>query len=291
MPSLHPVGLSTPFWDSPICPTPLAVDDVSYSSHALIDPFGHMQPTSPIMRSESVADKPFEELMYEVLSHLIREEEKATLILRDAVFVEKQWQKDLMERLEKEHAVCYTHEQQNNFARIASDVIIPLSLVAGGIIALYTGGVALLPLGAAALGGLMALETVLDSPAKKTLASWLGRGSDEDTKAWFERICMVTSLTMFGLGMCIPGNQAVSLATSTSQCTVECTLAGTESLLNNQKARLIEHEKQWDDSGRCLKELLGDVERQVKSVDSIFTMIADLQKSTMQASAQIFQKV
>lgn len=238
--------------------------------------------------SETSIETPFEELMYQVLSLLIKEEEKATLILRDAICAERQWQRTLSELLEKEHSVCHSYEQKNDAMHKVSDMVLPLSLIAEGMVGIFTGGVGLLPLGAAAFGAFLLLDTVLDNKAKETVASVLARGHDEETKTWFQRICMVTNLTIYGLSVFIPGSQAVSLASNTSRVVLSCAEAGTEKQLHDQKARLVENEKQWEDSGRHLKELLGDVDRQVKSVNSLFTLLSDLQRSTVQTAARIF---
>jgi hypothetical protein len=293
MNSLHHVSQIPLSWgtsplsqDTPVYVEPPLYDDISPDLES--SPLLATQQSTHVMKSSDISKKPFEELMYQVLSILIREEEKATLILRDAICAEKQWQKSLSDLLEKEHSICHTYEKRNDVVHKASDIILPLSLIAEGIVTIFTGGVALLPLGAAAFGAFLLLDTVLDNKAKEGMASLLGRATGEDSKSWFQRICMVTSLTIFGLSMFFQGSQAVTLASTASKVALTCTEAGTEKLLNDQKARLIESEKSWDDSGRYLKELLGDVDRQVKSVNSLFTLLTDLQKSTTQATARIF---
>jgi hypothetical protein len=247
------------------------------------------QESSCVTESSNASGQPFEELMYQVLSLLIKEEEKATLILRDAIFAEKQWQKSLADLLAKEHDVCNTYQKRHDFAHKAADLILPLSLVAEGVVAVFATGVGIMPLGAAAFGAFLLLDTILDNKAKEALASLLGRGSEEETKSWFQRICLVTSLTTFGMSFLLTGSQAVSLASNAAKVALTCTEAGTESVLNNQKARLIESEKQWTDSRRCVKGLFENVDLQVQSVNTLFELLTELQKSTLQATAQIFR--
>ena len=290
MPDVLPARFGVSPWGVSPWAASDAADGVQKMSHSASS-VSSAAAIPPISDNDMTDAKPLEELMYQVLEALAQEEEKATLILRDAVVAERQWQKELMERLEKEHSVYYTHEKRHDMAKHIADVVLPLSLVAQGMVGIFTGGVGLIPLGAATLGAVMAVDAALDNAGKKALASCLGRNQDEDTTKWLQRIYVGASLTMFGMGLCVQGEQAVALATNISRFTTECTEVGTQRPLDLQKARLIESEKQWDDAGMCIKEMLGNIEHQVQTVNNIFVMLADLQKSTTRASAQIFQKV
>jgi hypothetical protein len=246
------------------------------------------QTTAIDMKSSNVTEKPFEELLYQVMSVLIQEEEKATTILRDAIYAERQWQKSLSAQLEKEHSVCYGYEKGDNIVNKVADIMVPLSLVAAGVASMFaTGGFSLVAAGAIAVGSILFLDTVLDNKAKQAVASALAKGNGEDTQTWFQRICMITSLTVFGMGVFVPGSIAVTLATNASQVALNVTKAGTGYLLNHQKARLIESEKDWEDSGHNMREMLGEVDRQVKSVQDMFELLSELQRSTAQTAARI----
>ena len=246
------------------------------------------QTTATDMKSSNATEKPFEELLYQVMSVLIQEEEKATTILRDAIYAERQWQKNLSAQLEKEHSVCYGYEKGDNIVHKAADIMVPLSLVAAGVASMIaTGGFSIVAAGAIAVGSILFLDTVLDNKAKQAVASALAKGNGEDTQTWFQRICMITSLTVFAMGVFVPGSNAVTLATNASQVALNVTQAGTGYLLNNQKARLIESEKLWEDSGRNMQEMLGEVDRQVKSVQDMFELLSELQRSTAQTAARI----
>jgi hypothetical protein len=241
------------------------------------------------MKSTALPEQPLEALVYQVLSLLIKEEEKATLIYRDAICAERLWQKSLSDLLEKEHSVCNTYESRNESAHKASDMIFPLSLVAEGMASIFAaGGFSLLPLGAVAFGALLCIDTLFDNTVKDKVASYLAKGDGEETKSWFQRITTYTSVAIFGASFFISGSRALTLATNASKLVVTCAQTATEKMLNDQKSRLIDNEKKWEDSGRCMRELLGDVDRQVKNVNSMFSLLADLQKSTTQATAQIF---
>ncbi len=290
--SLQQACLTSPSWGTPpftSIPTtniePSCDTLESYTEPSALEP---TYKSSSVMKSSEQPEKPFEELMYQVLSLLIKEEEKATLILRDAIFAEKQWQKSLTDLLEKEHVVCHSYEQRNETMHKVSDIVLPLSLFAEGVAAICISGVGMLPLGAAALGAFLFLDTILDNKVKESVASVLARGDGEETKTWFQRICITTTLTIYGLSFFTPGTQPIQLVINASKVALTCTGACTEKQLNDQKARLLESEKQYENSGRYLKEILGDVDRQVKSVNSLFTLLSDLQKSTSQATARIF---
>ncbi len=291
MDPLHQIPLFPSYWrPTPASPDVLRTEEPSLDTLEFLDasPLEPSQKSSAVMNDTVSCEKPFEELMYQVLSLLIKEEERATLILRDAICAEKQWQRNLSDLLEKEHVLYHSYEQRHNSTHKITDVILPLSLIAEGMVGIFTGGIGLLPLGAAAFGAFLVLDTVLDNTAKEAVAHVLARGDEEETQSWFQRICMVTNLTIFGLSFCIPGSQAVTLASSTSKLALTCVEAGTEKQLHDQKARLIENEKLFDDSGRHLKELLGEVDRQVQAVNSLFMLLTDLQRSNAQTTARIF---
>jgi hypothetical protein len=273
-------------WDlSPIfAPPPKCLDNELPVEASSIYP----TQTTPIDVKSDTVDRPFEELLYQVLSVLIQEEEKATVILRDAICAERQWQNSLAEMLKKEHSVCYGCTKGNNIVHKIADIMIPLSLVAAGVASVVaTGGCSAIAVGAMAVGGVLFLDSVLDNKAKQAIASVLARGDEEETQSWFQRICTVTSLTVFGMGLFVPGVNAVTLATNASQAALNVSSAGTNTLLNYQKARLIESEKHYDDSERHMKELLGDVDCQVKSVQDMFELLSNLQRSNAQTTARM----
>ena len=250
---------------------------------------------SAIDMNDRLDDKQFEVLIAEILSKAMHEDNRATLIVRNASLIAHEWQTKLMHDLENEHAVHNKREQRNAFVRRLSDLVMPLSLVAGGIMTVCTGGTSLVALGAAAIGGIFALdglsETVLGTGAKKALASWLGQGNEEDTRAWLSRICVFTGVTTFALGLCIPGNQVVLLATNVSRFTVESTHVVTETMSNRQQARLVEYEQQWKVSSRNMNDMRESIDRFVQSVHQIILMGSDLHQSTMQVTSELFQRV
>ena len=166
-------------------------------------------PEVPTQAIEPVADRaheeerPFELLIPEVLQLLIQDGENATVIIRDAISAEQRWQKLLSERLSKEHDVLNELETRRAFAQKASDVVPSLCLAAGGVMAIMSSGAlsfSFIPMGAVALGGLLALDTILDNPMKKALVAWLGARSETDTKSRLQTICVATNFLTFGLG-------------------------------------------------------------------------------------------
>ena len=285
-------SIVSPSWNTPSslvtpashCSTPSSCDETE-----VLRDIDRAEQSTAVMKASSQTDQPFEALVYQVLSLLIKEEEKATLIYRDAIYAERLWQRNLSDLLEKEHSVCHTYESRNEVAHKASDMIFPLSLVAEGMVSMFgAGGFGLLSIGAVAFGALLCLDTLFDNTVKDKIASFLARGDGEETKNWFQRITTYTSVAIFGASFFFSGAGAVTLASNASKLVVTCAETATEKMLNDQKARLIDNEKKWEDSGRCMRELLGDVDRQVKYVNSMFSLLADLQKSTTQATAQIF---
>jgi hypothetical protein len=282
-PSWAPSQLSN---GTPIFAEPASCDDLEMPSEA--QSLTPTQQSAAVMNTSDVPQKPFDELMYQVLSLLIKEEEKATLILRDAIYAERQWQKCLSDLLEKEHSDLHCCEKRNNAVHKVTDLITPLTLVAEGMAAIFIGGISALSLGAAALGGLLLLDSIFDDKAKAAMASLLGRGDEQSTKEWFQNICTFTSLSTFVLGLGMGPPKAANIAIGASKMALSVTEAGTKKASNDQTARLIESESHWENSRKNMQELLGDVDRQVKSVNSLFTLLTDLQKSTTQTTAQIF---
>lgn len=283
MTSLSPVqSFSSPQWPASVTADSAHCDEETTALH-------RQDEISPVTKSSTATVQSFDDLIYEVLALLIQEEEKATVILRDAIVAEREWQKNLSTLVEKEHELCQTYEKRNDVAHKIADIVLPASLCAEGIAAMCLAGVNILTLGAAALGGLLVLDTLLGDKAKEMLASFLGRGTEEGTKSWLHTISMTTSIVLFGLGFLLPESRAVQVATTASKVALECTQAGTEMCVNGQKARLIESEKKWSDSGECMSDLLGYVDRHVRSVNDLYELLSDLHKSEEQATAQIFR--
>jgi hypothetical protein len=278
---IQPVGFSGPVWD---------VQSISAS------PSDSTQQARALTTADLQKDTPLALLTSQVLSMCMQEEQTATVILHDALVAEQQWRKVLMERLEQEQAQQYTNEKRHSLIRTGVDLIMPLSLVASGIVALTAGaGIPVLAGGAVAVGALLALDTLSDvvfgGSAKKALASTLARGDVEDTQSWCNRISIVTGVVVFALGMGISGNQAVVLATNVARFTAESAEAGSAIVLDRQKARLLEHDYQWETSGLHVKQMLGDIESMVSSVNDIFLKMSTLQESTTRTTTEIFQRV
>ena len=149
------------------------------------------------------------------------------------------------------------------------------------------GGLSLLPLSAVALGGLLAIDTFLDNRMKKAALHWLGVRSEQDSKVWLQRICILTNVAILGIGFFV--NRPEALATCAVGFAVDTAEASTKYNLDQQNARLVEDDRARETSKGRIDELFGDASFQMGAITSLYEMLTDLQKSTAQATTRIFR--
>ena len=232
-------------------------------------------------------ERPFEALLAEVFSLIAEDEERSTVIIREAIQEERKWQTILSQRLGDERALFSELQTRHGFAQKVSDVVPALCLAAGGILSMAaSGGLALIPLSAVVLGGLLTLDTLLDNGAKKAVISWLGGRSDQE--AWLQKIHFLSNVAVMGLGILINGSSetliqgAAGFAASTAE-------ASTRYPLDQQTARLIESDRARQTSKDRLDGLFGDAQTQMNAITSLYEMLTDLLESTAQTTHKIFR--
>jgi hypothetical protein len=235
-------------------------------------------------------ERPFEELLAEVLFVVIEDEERSTTIIRDALQAEREWQKILSKLIDGEHTVLTELRTRNGFAQKISDIVPFASLVVGGVLAMAASGtLSLLPLGAVALGALFALDTLLDNKIKKAVISWLGVRSEHDSKAWLQTICAATTAAAFCVGIGLNNPSGLLVAQNAAGFVADTAEAGTRVALDRQTARLTENDRKQEKSKNRLHELFGDADLQAKTITGLYEMLTNLQGSTALTTERIFR--
>ena len=72
-----------------------------WPSEAALEPL----PSSAVEAFHEEAERPFDALISEVLSLIIEDEERAAVLIRDAIRAEREWQKIISARLDDERAL------------------------------------------------------------------------------------------------------------------------------------------------------------------------------------------
>jgi hypothetical protein len=229
-------------------------------------------------------------LIPEVLQLIIQDGEKATVVIRDAIRAEQNWQKILSERMNNEHSVLSDLQKRNSFAEKAGDLVPTLSLVAGGIMTMASAGeLAALPLGAVVIGGLLVLDSLIfDHKLKGAVASFLGIRQGTDTKAWLQKICVFTNFAV-SIASPIVNRACVQIAQGAAEFVTDTVEANTKYSLNQQMARMIESQRYWGTSRDRLEELFGDANSQMETINSLYDMLNEYHQSLTQTTEQIFR--
>lgn len=251
---------------------------------------------------------PFEAILKEVFQELATHEEDAMRLRSLSMEAERLWRKELLQKLGAEGVDAAQKKRADKLTSTFAHAVEPLPMVAAGVIALATactgGGIALgaIALGAITVGALMALDTILGDPAKKALASTLGRGDSEKSQTWMNRIFLITGITSLacsvgltaGIGAAAAGGlgNIIKIATSTAVSVSDVAARGahvfTDRRVKLQTALVIELEEALRSSDRRLKEELSTLKQLEKSVKELFDTLETSMKSQMDCSSQIF---
>lgn len=257
-----------------------------------------LSPAASTTAVEEVSDlcqdeeRTFEMLIPEVLQLIIQDGEKATVVIRDAIRAEQNWQRILSERMNNEQGVLSDLQKRNSFAQKAVDLVPTLSLVAGGIMTMASAGeLAALPLGAVVLGGLLVLDSLfLDHSIKKVVATFLGMKTGNDSRAWLQKINVFTNLLVMGLcPVVVTNGTGMLVAQSAAGFVANAADASSKYSLDQQMARMVEGQRYWGTSRERLEELFGDANSQMETINSLYDMLNEYHQSLTQTTERIFR--
>ena len=239
---------------------------------------------------QAPSEQPFEELLSEVFSIIAQDEEASMRIIKDAIQAERAWQKLIASRLDDENKALSDAKKKNGYALKASEMVPSLALMASGIVAIAASqAFGLFPVAAVALGGILALDTFLDNSMKKTVLSWLGVRSEQETSSWLQQICIASSFVVLGLGTLVSPSGGLLVAQSAATVAADTAEAATKYSLDHQAARLTMSSREWDSSRDRLDELFGGADVRMQSLTSLYESLTDLQRSSAQANSRIFR--
>ena len=153
------------------------------------------------------------------------------------------------------------------------------------------GELAALPLGAVVLGGLLVLDSLfLDHSIKKVVATFLGMKTGNDSKAWLQKITVVTNFLVMGLCPVVATNgTGMLVAQSAANFVVDAVDVNTKYSLDRQMARMIESQRYWGTSKDRLDELFGNANSQLETINSLYDMLNEFDQSVTQTTDQIFR--
>jgi len=254
-------------------------------------PIGNTYSVSPLM-SEPVQKEretqPISKIIRELFLSTYALAEKSILLEEEAIKIETELRKSFYEQLDGQQLQKGTIAWYQRIISIVSDALAPTALaVTGGIAIAATGG-APLPIIATIVGGLFALENLLDKPAQRYIASWLGQGSEEDTRNWLGRIKLFTDIAFFVITLGIAPDRAVAIATGVSKAVVEGANACAEWKKNNCQAFMKELDAAIQGTDWQMQEHRKKVEAHFETIVNSYTNMISLQKSQQYVTSSIF---
>lgn len=214
---------------------------------------------------------------FHTLMLLLMKESKSLLVLhRNLLQIEKEWKNSVFERLQETNTSLQKTQSIRGHTANLSRYFGPFSLLATGSIALGTSiiatggitGISVLAIAATVVGGLLLADSVLDDAAKKILAQWLAKATNESEEAWIGRVHLATSLLSVGVGFGISPNQVVQVALTVSNVALQAIHAGVDIQESSRRSFLKEIELELQTSERMLD----------RHTDALFT-VSDTMKT------------
>jgi hypothetical protein len=245
--------------------------------------------------NEPISVNSLEHLMHDLYQIISEEEGRAMSNYSFAVQAERAWRDSLSKKLEEEQARLSSRLSAEGTIPKISNIVAPLCLVAEGIFSIVAGGgspVSIVGAAAVALGGLLAVDATLDiltdHSAKRYLAQFLHRATNESEQGWFERISTTCGLATVALGVGLPGQEAVHLATSISQGVLECVRSGVHFSAENQQALITELNYSMGLSSRNMDSLGSSVVHLQDSPNDQINLVMQLYRSNSATITDIF---
>jgi hypothetical protein len=246
----------------------------------------------PVVPAKPVSVESLEDLMRELYETISEGDRRGLSYSSFAVKAERAWNEALSQKLEEEQARLRAHISTDGTISKVSAVVAPLCLAAEGVFSLVTEGIGGRGIAAIALGGLLAVDALCDAltdhSAKKYLAKALQRTTNESEQAWLERISTTCALASVALGVSLPGTTTAKLATTISQGVLDCTHAGTQFSIENERALIIELEYSMETSSRNMQFLSRGVAQWQDSSTDQLGLLSQLQRSNIATTDSIF---
>jgi hypothetical protein len=239
---------------------------------------------TPPKKDQEVA---IEVLLHEILKMLEKEEKNGIQLKYKLLEGNKLWQETVRKNIEENTKSVNKSETVENWVKRGANALGPLAIIVGAIISIATGGVGLVALAGAAIGALLFIDTILDDAAKKSLANWLGKGSEESEKAWLGRIQFSTSVLTLALSLGVSGIQAVQVATKVSEVALNAIRTGAEWKGNTYKALLIEMRAALENSNRNADDSLKDIDHMADIVRGFYESLMRLHNIMSETTTQV----
>lgn len=243
----------------PVLDLPPSMDQDTFEK-GKVDLSKFIAPKDPINFAIDIDD-----LVHDLLTSLARDSSSYAQTKRQFLEQERAWsdQKEA-EKITQLQNQIDSAKTVNAWGKVEQSLA-SIGLIASGIICLSaapTGVGAVLGTSAIAFGSMLLIDQILDNAAKKVVASWIAKDSQEEQSAWVNRIELFCGLSSFALSVGTSPSSAVQLAMNISKSVVGGVKDVAEWRLSAHKALNIEL----------------DAETRVaqKSVDTIITGIQEI---------------
>ncbi len=240
--------------------------------------------------TEKTDDISFEELYQQVMLAIIHQTRGAILNQKELMKAEREWQNKMHEELMKASESLASVQKASSTVSNITKVVGPLAMVASGAVAIFTGGLSLAAIGVAVLGGLVAVDALLDDYAKKAVAGWLARNVSETQEAWLSRIHIFTSVASLVTGLGFDPGAAMRIATNVAQVAADGVRTGVEWREKTVRAlhKEIQHhlELSGENSGKFIK-TFNDLS---KLILDLYKSIQEVHKSTKDTQIAIARR-
>jgi len=175
-----------------------------------------------------------------------------------------------------------------------------IGLIAAGVAGITAGAI---PLGAAAitLGVLQLLDQIMEEKAKKTIALWMARATNEEQQAWLDRIHLFSAAAAmaisFGIAAPVAAQYGVAVATKyAAQIALQVAQTGAtgvkgvyEWLLSNQKALMIELDAFCTLAQKNVNKLFYDLQERSNVIYELYKNMHDIESKRDSLSRQMLR--
>jgi hypothetical protein len=229
-----------------------------------------------------------EQILRELYETISSQDTKASSHLHFAISCQRAWQDSLTKQLEETQAKLYSALSSKEKTTKLSNIIAPLCVSVEGFIACISEGSFIHGGAAIALGGLLALDALLDNPGKKFLAECLAKSTDTPQAKWFEHIGLTCALAISAMAVSLPGKEAVQLASDISKGSLEIVETGYHYASERQEALLLEIRHSWDVSERNTHNFSNNMESTQSGPHDQLKLLTQLYRSNTATITDMF---